>query len=171
VLQEDDGGTLEMEWLGVYGRVRFLAHLATLGARSCCMIRAPGADARVQRDAIVMTDLRAILPGVLAYADMFNKSACTRCLYSAPAARASLCQRRAAPRLASRSPPRLWPPVPELFNGTVLEKKNKVRAPSSQIYHEWLTLLQLRYLRVPKLNRPRALHAPPPPRVASPRRS
>jgi hypothetical protein len=35
--------------------------------------------------------------------------------------------------------------VPELF-GTFHEKKNKVRAPSSQIHQEWLTLLQLRHL-------------------------
>jgi hypothetical protein len=39
-------------------------------------------------------------------------------------------------------------PVPELC-GTSLEKRNKVRAPSSQIHQEWPTLLQLCYLVVP----------------------
>jgi hypothetical protein len=92
-----------------------------------------------------MTDLRAILPAVLAYAEMFN----TR-IYAMFVLRAS----GQGFFVAKDAPHRDWRraihlafgrPVSELF-GTFLEKKNKVRAASSQIHQKRLTLLQLRYL-------------------------
>jgi hypothetical protein len=142
VFQEDNDGALEMDWLGENGRVRVLAHLATLGAHFSPMLRAP-ADARVQLDAIDTADLRAILPAVLAYADMFKKGAFMRWLFTAPAARAFSSPKTRRTEAAPRRPPRL--PLAQILKlfSTFLKKANEVRAPSSQNHQPWLTRRQL----------------------------
>jgi hypothetical protein len=42
-------------------------------------------------------------------------------------------------------------PVPRALSRAFLERKNKVRAPSSQTHREWLNLLQLHCLSVPNV--------------------